>query len=863
MARRGYQMATAPEPGDLHLDLVAFKHRLPHLTEAIRQQRKIKIVAIGSSSTAGEGDVIPFPHRLELALRSRYPGLLFDVINRGIGGQEAPEELSRFESDVVSELPTLVIWQVGTNAIYQKGRYDPDAVGAAIMTGLSRLATLPTDVVLMDPQYAPALFHDDGGEPDPEKAEATRRIVSLISGAAENSGVNLFRRFELMERWVTADKMEWAGLIGPDGLHQTEWATRSVADALSAAIEGATGAGVGLEFHAEDGVREKGGQQVEATAAAQPRHVNISFLDENGQVVPRTRSLVSAQRYLVRVNIAELRQDSLITNAPPFPSDLLPQSAIGHWLEVVVSSDDLEVQPQKHSLFLPTHGPSWHCACEPGGAHHCLEKERAEFLLVAVSSLAPCEDALLRVGVYFRYNLVQSIAIRTRVMKTAEEGRPASAVSEYTLSRGFTRLEALEPVALNILTNAAADGRTHRLVFNGEPQSAVSVTIGDSQISNAIKDARASLRDLQIAALGGGWGTKVQYRAKYDPSNRKTEAEFVEDLRALAVFGRRLWQLLFAQHEKERKLLREHLRGVSRTIQVSRIQGSSFVFPWSLVYDIPIETGTPEKLTPCNVVASLPELSVETSVCPHDAEHDENTLCPFGFWGLRHVIEQPPSTGNDDLTTQISVAESRHMILGSSGDLRTESIAHGQVINANSPRLKLVDCATRSTLKAALTGQDVELIYFYCHGRYIVVPGMQDQEPYLEIGDGERVTPADITTWYEVTFPDGRAGHTQPLVFMNGCHTTEISPESLTNFVDAFVGAVASGVIGTEISMFEPIAREAGEQFWQRFLASEPQDTVGTAMRKMKLALLKKRNLMGLAYTAFCSSTLKIEKETV
>jgi hypothetical protein len=81
--------------------------------------------------------------------------------------------------------------------------------------------------------------------------------------------------------------------------------------------------------------------------------------------------------------------------------------------------------------------------------------------------------------------------------------------------------------------------------------------------------------------------------------------------------------------------------------------------------------------------------------------------------------------------------------------------------------------------------------------------------------------------------------------------------------VDAFVGATASGVIGTEISMFEPIAREAGEQFWRHFLAAESQETVGTAMRKMKLSLLKKRNLMGLAYTAFCSSSLIIvDKET-
>src|SRR5205823_1436282 len=30
--------------------------------------------------------------------------------------------------------------------------------------------------------------------------------------------------------------------------------------------------------------------------------------------------------------------------------------------------------------------------------------------------------------------------------------------------------------------------------------------------------------------------------------------------------------------------------------------------------------------------------------CPYEwSHHGENILCPFGFWGVKHVIEQPPS----------------------------------------------------------------------------------------------------------------------------------------------------------------------------------------------------------------------------
>src|SRR5947207_7609759 len=156
-------------PCDPHLDLVKLSFSLPHFAESLKRQRKTKVVAIGSSSISGEDNVIPFPPRLELALRKRFPDRMIDVLNRGIGGQEAPEELSRFESDVIAEAPTLAIWQVGTNAIFHRDLYDPHAVAGTIATGVSLLKSLLTDVILMDLQFAPALLEDNQGHKDPAK----------------------------------------------------------------------------------------------------------------------------------------------------------------------------------------------------------------------------------------------------------------------------------------------------------------------------------------------------------------------------------------------------------------------------------------------------------------------------------------------------------------------------------------------------------------------------------------------------------------------------------------------------------------------------------------------------------------------
>jgi hypothetical protein len=146
---------------DTHQDIVGFKYSFPHLTRSLKLQRKIKIVAIGSSSTAGEGDVVPYPARLELLLRAAFHDRMIDVLNRGMSGQEAPSELSRFEPDVIGEAPALVIWQVGTNAVFRKEEFNFDDVAGSIATGLGWLASLPTDVVLMDLQYATAVVVPD------------------------------------------------------------------------------------------------------------------------------------------------------------------------------------------------------------------------------------------------------------------------------------------------------------------------------------------------------------------------------------------------------------------------------------------------------------------------------------------------------------------------------------------------------------------------------------------------------------------------------------------------------------------------------------------------------------------------------
>ena len=110
----------------------ALEHAPSHFRERIAQGMPLKIVAIGSSSTSGAGASSPaatYPSRLEAELKAQLPGLPITVLNKGIGGEEAPQMVARFDADVIEEAPDLVLWQVGSNSVLRDhptpGRSDP------------------------------------------------------------------------------------------------------------------------------------------------------------------------------------------------------------------------------------------------------------------------------------------------------------------------------------------------------------------------------------------------------------------------------------------------------------------------------------------------------------------------------------------------------------------------------------------------------------------------------------------------------------------------------------------------------------------------------------------------------------------
>jgi lysophospholipase L1-like esterase len=188
---------------------------LPHVANKLAAGQPVIIVAFGSSSTAGYGSTSPeytYPNRLAAQLHRQYPTANITVVNRGQGGEDAPEMMSRLQTSVLDLKPDLVIWQVGTNAVLRN--LDPAETAKLVEDGVARIQAAGADLVLVDPQYSPAVN---------AKPESASRIVQLLGRVAAVRHVGLFPRFEVMREWRENQSMPFDSFVIADGLHMNDW----------------------------------------------------------------------------------------------------------------------------------------------------------------------------------------------------------------------------------------------------------------------------------------------------------------------------------------------------------------------------------------------------------------------------------------------------------------------------------------------------------------------------------------------------------------------------------------------------------------------------------------------------------------
>ena len=224
----GVSPASAEEPEcSAPHSLMRLDRALSHTAARIAEGRSLKIGALGSSSTEGIGATSranSYPSRLEAELREQYPDMRVEVINRGVGGEDAREMLARLDRSVLAERPDLVLWQVGTNAIVDQEGVSEEAY--LVRKGLARLKAAGVDVILMDPQYSPTVM---------QRPNAAA-MVRMLQNVAQAANVPVFRRYAIMSHWRTAENVPFDRFIVKDGLHMNDWSYRCIAKLLATSI---------------------------------------------------------------------------------------------------------------------------------------------------------------------------------------------------------------------------------------------------------------------------------------------------------------------------------------------------------------------------------------------------------------------------------------------------------------------------------------------------------------------------------------------------------------------------------------------------------------------------------------------------
>lgn len=183
---------------------------LPRTSARLRTGEPVRILAIGSSTTAGVGSGgAGFAHRLGPMIKQRWPDKVIEVVVSGVSGETASGAAGRLGRELAQHKPTLVVWQLGTNDA--NFGVSAEAFRATVAGGLAAIRSAGADAMLVDPQYS---RWAEGGT-------RTAEFAGIIASEGSRAGVPVVRRYQAMFQLANSNRSAFNGLISFDGLHLT------------------------------------------------------------------------------------------------------------------------------------------------------------------------------------------------------------------------------------------------------------------------------------------------------------------------------------------------------------------------------------------------------------------------------------------------------------------------------------------------------------------------------------------------------------------------------------------------------------------------------------------------------------------
>lgn len=599
----------------------------------------------------------------------------------------------------------------------------------------------------------------------------------------------------------------------------------------------------------------------ESRAPASRHEVETGLADPRrpAESIGRGKPLKPDAPYLFWFAIGAEREESIELTPMPLPDTVRSGSQI----EVVLFSfeDEIEVTGEtRGTLDIQVDGRAVvsRAAVDMSEIPGPLSER---VLFFAIKTPPRIGEMRLRCNVYLGSTLLQSRLVRCRVGGHREiDGLAHQSTIDYSFAETLDpgTLERVPEHELSLLINGGvgAAGKTHDFRFFAEGGTLeASASLSEKAVENATRELREALRT-------ASWGDKGEWKQgatdRYSSLPPKA-GQLDQDLIDLAIKGRRFYGALAGELVKEaggQEALVEVALKPGR-VQIASVNEGLYV-PAGLFYDYAIETSpgtqTRKKMKLCDdfVKAASGSAPLEDSPCmvgecPN--RDDSLIVCPSGFWGFRHEIGWP--VGGGEMEKVIDDAGAGAAItVGVSTDPR---LKHRQAHVEKVLKIASGKVAESREDFARLAGQvTAPLVYFYCHG------STAGSDPFLELGP---VDSDGLDRSFIQTKPIRWPKPPRPLVFINGCHTTALDPESLGGLVCGFVeDGNAIGVVGTEISLFEPLACRFGLLVIEAFLGD--RRTIGKAIRHARLELLREGNPLGLIYVPFVAADVGLTSAT-
>ena len=201
---------------------------IPNVSVALRDRKKIRILAIGATSIARRDSAPGGYHAIiEQFLERTFKGVDVEIFNRGVSGELARDAVERIKTEVALTEADLVLWQVGTADAM--ARVPVDDFKATVREAVAWLKEHKIDVALIGMQYSRRMADDPGYQ----------ALRAAVQGVANEQVVLRIGRYDAIEtiqkiRLQQGEPVSEAELTEAGYVCMAEYLARAIATGLFA-----------------------------------------------------------------------------------------------------------------------------------------------------------------------------------------------------------------------------------------------------------------------------------------------------------------------------------------------------------------------------------------------------------------------------------------------------------------------------------------------------------------------------------------------------------------------------------------------------------------------------------------------------